>query len=71
MCQALWSGEVGDGPDVPLAWTYGVIGNFEACKFNLVLSKAKLLRVEGDPMFTTDVQPVCGLEEALFNRIGP
>ena len=61
----------GVGKLVPLAWTYGVIGNFEACEFNLVLNKAKLLRVEGDPMSTTGVQPVCGLEEALFNRVGP
>ena len=41
--------------------------------FGLVnqVSYAFSIRVEGDPMSTPDVQPVCGFEEPLFNCVGP
>ena len=62
-------GEVSDGSDVPLAWFHSVTGDFKACKLNFVLGEAELLWVEGDPMSAACIQPVCSLEETLFNRV--
>ena len=63
--------EVSNGADVSLALSDGITGDFKACKFDLVLSEAKLLQVEGDPMSATGIQPLCSLEEAFFDRVRP
>ena len=42
------SWEVGDSPDILLAWSHCVCRDFEASEFNLVLGKPKFLGVEGD-----------------------
>ena len=41
--------EVSDSPDVSLAWSYGITGDFETCEFDFVLGEAKFLRIKGDP----------------------
>lgn len=60
-----------DGVKVLLAWPHIVRGDLESRKLDSVMTKHKLVRVEGDAMASADVEPVNCLEEALGEVVCP
>ena len=46
-------------------------GDFEASKFNTVLSENEFLRVTRDSIISASFKPMACLEEALFNIVSP
>lgn len=58
-------------PDLSYSLKVLPAGDLKACKLHSVPSEDELVRVEGDAVFATDVQPVTRLEEALINTVCP
>ena len=63
--------EVADCIEVFLAWPDAVVGDLESRKLDCVGSEHEFLRVEGDAVPSTEVEPVDSLIKASVEVVSP